>query len=730
MIKKMLAGAAAISLLLAGGICAKADSAKAVLDRDKLKAEFATAGVTKIATAKSAGENETVSLGEGVVGFVSGDTFFIAPEIAGDIVYAPQNMSSLFENNTSLTEVSLTAMDFSDVESVWSMFGKSSVTSVELSYITFGENLSSLSSLFANSQSLESVTFRNVDLGGVWGFENMFSGCSALKEINFVNTDCSQITDISGMFSGCNQESFDLSFMDTSNVIVASSLFKDCKNLKNISLSDTEWKSLKNMSDMFSGCSSLESIDLQPFANCPINTLKSAFQNCAKIKTVNLNVLTSDKLDSLESTFSGCTSLENVEMDRIDGSKIGGIYGTFRNCTALSTADISALSSLNSIQYSFSGCSALTSVKFSPEVFTVSSYSGTFSDCSELKYVDFGGMRLNTKFDYTDTFSNCVSLTEICTIPDTYAELLRLKSSTCFPDGVSCHVDEDGNECCDRCGYLMKSSDLFQGVSLSLGDTVQFNMYADLDVCPVLLESGSYVELTLPDSSKQKLYVKDAGTDSTIIEGKTLYRFSFRLPLCFCEENQVLYFRGVTGDESRFGENRSYTLKNYYSTITGDKTGRYSYECTQLVESLETLGKYAYDYFCNEYKTGKLDTNMTFFNFQLGRLPKHSCTDEHYAGFTLLADRDLIFRIYWDEDFEGSVGKRDGLYFTQYRVAPYQFDVTDPVSGLCVNDYIIQVFEQYYPLNSSERTPEQSSLLNLCMALYNYGESAKNYYNK
>lgn len=90
---------------------------------------------------------------------------------------------------------------------------------------------------------------------------------------------------------------------------------------------------------------------------------------------------------------------------------------------------------------------------------------------------------------------------------------------------------------------------------------------------------------------------------------------------------------------------------------------------------------------------------------------------ESYYGSTLLLKSDTILRHYYTTDVAGSTQKGN-LYYIEESVPAHLFSNKDKY---CVNDYIYKALSNY-------KTSDK--LKNLCAALYNYGEAAKEYSNK
>ena len=139
------------------------------------------------------------------------DVLYIAAN--GDI-YAPRDSSELFafsfyDSFIYEYETSLEAIDFGGCFDT--------------------ENVTDMSRMFSNCESLTELDLSGFDTGNVTDMSDMFFGCSSLTELDVSVFDTSNVTDMSWMFSGCfGLTELDLSGFDTSNVTDTSLMFYGC----------------------------------------------------------------------------------------------------------------------------------------------------------------------------------------------------------------------------------------------------------------------------------------------------------------------------------------------------------------------------------------------------------------------------------------------------------------------------------------------------------------------
>ena len=116
------------------------------------------------------------------------------------------------------------------------------------------------------------IDMSNFDTSKCTTFNNFFSGCSSLTSIkigdNFVTSNA---LDMSGMFASFGDPkskiAFDLSRLDTSNVINMAGMFKE-SSFRTLDFTDFprfDTSNVNNMESMFSACPNLISLNLSSF---------------------------------------------------------------------------------------------------------------------------------------------------------------------------------------------------------------------------------------------------------------------------------------------------------------------------------------------------------------------------------------------------------------------------------------------------------------------------------
>lgn len=128
------------------------------------------------------------------------------------------------------------ASDASNVETTYNMFSSSKLTSIDLSNLTFTNNLTETNSMFSSCGYLQSINFgNNFDTSNVKTFSYMFSSCIALTSLDLSKWNTSKVENMSNMFDYCSRlVDLDISNFDFSKNVYNNSMFYDCTNLKNL----------------------------------------------------------------------------------------------------------------------------------------------------------------------------------------------------------------------------------------------------------------------------------------------------------------------------------------------------------------------------------------------------------------------------------------------------------------------------------------------------------------
>ena len=148
-------------------------------------------------------------------------------------------------------------------------------------------------------------------------------------------------------------------------------LFKDCKNIKEVDLSNVNKfvNGYHKVRGMFYGCSNLVSVDLdqisQYMAPNDDNSMLNTFYKCTSLKSVNFGRYDTSKVITFNSAFFECSSLETLDMSGLNTTNVTNTTQMFSRCTSLKYLDISGWDLSNCVKYAemFNKCNALKTIR-------------------------------------------------------------------------------------------------------------------------------------------------------------------------------------------------------------------------------------------------------------------------------------------------------------------------------------------------------------------------------
>ena len=112
-----------------------------------------------------------------------------------------------------------------------------------------------MTSMFENCTSLKEIDLSNFETENVYSMNDMFMNCSSLKTIDTSKFNTAKVTDFSRMFWGCsNFTTLNLSSFDTAKAWHMGWMFRNCTKLKTITVSDKWVTGTANTNGMFLNC--------------------------------------------------------------------------------------------------------------------------------------------------------------------------------------------------------------------------------------------------------------------------------------------------------------------------------------------------------------------------------------------------------------------------------------------------------------------------------------------
>ncbi len=167
-----------------------------------------------------------------------------------------------------------------------------------------------------------------------------FKDCNNLKTIeNLQYLNTSEVTQMNSMFKGCkNLTELDLSNFNTEKVTDMNNMFESCQNLTSLDLSSFNTAQVTNMSNMFEHCKSLTSLDLSNFNTANVESMKNMFDECENLVSLDISNFDTEKVTNMDYMFSYCFKLETIYSDNFSkGSLLSSKY-MFNRCLSLKGA--------------------------------------------------------------------------------------------------------------------------------------------------------------------------------------------------------------------------------------------------------------------------------------------------------------------------------------------------------------------------------------------------------
>ena len=198
--------------------------------------------------------------------------------------------------------------------------------------------VTSMSGMFYECESLPSLDLSNFDTSKVTDMSVMFVHCESLTPLDLSNFDTSKVTDMSWMFWSCvSLTSLDLSHFDTSEVTRMDRMFWGCVSLTSLDLSHFDTSKVESMSFMFCYCSSLTSLDISSFDTSKVTDMSGMFSGCNSLPSLDLSNFDTSKVTDMSEMFKGCESLTPLDLSNFDTSKMTDMSWMFYNCSSLTT---------------------------------------------------------------------------------------------------------------------------------------------------------------------------------------------------------------------------------------------------------------------------------------------------------------------------------------------------------------------------------------------------------
>ena len=159
----------------------------------KIAFVFDTPPIDVSTTDYSAEQNGTI------LGWASGDTYYIGQKEVGGRIFAPSNCNNMFKSFTSLTSLDLSNFDTSNVTNMGGMFNSCYVlTSLDVSNFDTSK-VTNMGSTFYNCNNLTVLDVSNFDTSKVTNMWATFYNCTKVTELNLTLFNFDNVTNFARM---------------------------------------------------------------------------------------------------------------------------------------------------------------------------------------------------------------------------------------------------------------------------------------------------------------------------------------------------------------------------------------------------------------------------------------------------------------------------------------------------------------------------------------------------
>ena len=179
-----------------------------------------------------------------------------------------------------------------------------------------------------NLKEIKGINYFITD--NVLDMNSIFKNCKSLTSLNISNFKTNKVIDMSFMFFGCENlhEIVGINNMKTNNVLYLNSMFSKSINLKLLDLSTFETFNVTDMRFMFKECANLEEIKgLNNFKTDNVLKMSYMFSECNSLRELDLSNFKTYNVKEIRSMFYHCINLKvlnlkNFELSTYDYSEI------------------------------------------------------------------------------------------------------------------------------------------------------------------------------------------------------------------------------------------------------------------------------------------------------------------------------------------------------------------------------------------------------------------------
>lgn len=294
-----------------------------------------------------------------------------------DLHYAPNELTLKLDGCSALSKLTLASVKIPFIPYLFR--GCTSLSAMlDLSATTF--KAGDATGMFYDCVQLYSV---KINLSLATKIEMLFYNCKNLAKFDFVG-NLSKVTSASQFLYLTRIRTFDFTAANMVELLNVTNMFSSTL-LTVIDISVCN-KINTTMQSAFSNLVAITDITLPTAPLASITMVGGMFSGCTSLVTVN-NLGKYKYVTEASNLFDGCTKLASIDMGDfglLSASSIN-LYYAFRNCTSLLTINLSKVTKLTHVNYTFDGCTKLETVEFGIVDFPlVTNMSYTFRGCIAL----------------------------------------------------------------------------------------------------------------------------------------------------------------------------------------------------------------------------------------------------------------------------------------------------------------------------------------------------------
>ena len=203
-------------------------------------------------------------------------------------------------------------------------------------------------------------------------------------------------------------------------------LFKNCKHLVDLDVSNYDFSEVTNIHDTFLGCTALKRLDTSSWQTSQLTDVGAAFYNCTALEEiVGIEDWDMSNVTCMHALFKECKSIKRLDLSKwdtsnwtgIEGSEKPGINDMFLSCEALEYLDVSTwdVSKVLNFARTFYNCKSLTTLDVSN--WNTQSAQGSmaemFRKCNKIKTLNVSNFKTDNVTNMSYMFEECYELEQI-----------------------------------------------------------------------------------------------------------------------------------------------------------------------------------------------------------------------------------------------------------------------------------------------------------------------------